>query len=1056
MALEFKEFKDVLKSKLSPLGYFYFSDKETGLIFKNKSKTTCLKIDINISLKRTYQYIQYTTLQNHLVATHKLFLRFSITDVMEIEQLLHELKLFTGGEPCSDKLKLFGANRREQEIDPTLPEATFENHFSEAFDEQSLYALTREFEYYDYEDKRRFIDYLLKTESQSFAIELNGETYHHPCLISKSRYNSQLFKQNSLSAEGYKVFRWSLRGMADKEKFIQELNIFFGCKSKFCSEPNFISLRSLHTFLLAEHQHDSLDYLEQQRKEGKNTFLIVLPTATGKTEIFIEDYHRQRLVNRKLTALILVPRSNLKSQTISRIKSRYNDIKASDCFPIDGNEVCVQTYAYIVRHFTSVSKKAFDYIVVDEAHHAQANGLKRVLEYYQPKSLLGFTATDERLDQRRLEDIFGSYETQMTLKDAIEQGIVPPISVYRLKTNIDLSKVRFNGKDFVKSDLQKTIQIPSRDELIVNLIDDCFYKEIASATKLKQGIVFCVDIKHAKRVAALFNSQGIKTKAVSGRDRKASEEALLQYGEEKLQFLCACDLLNEGWDSPNTSIVVMARPTMSKVVYTQQLGRGTRHSEGKNELIVIDVVDSYGASLQPYSTHSLLQLKTYIPFADVLKSQSEDFYWGNINRELKILSGLYEKERELIPIDLFSMQRRFEDLMNEEKLARELFISTGTVRSWVKKGEIIPDQTYPFGKRILNFFSEESLAKIREEKRLGLHNEVTRYDDFFEFLDEKDYTFSYKIVFLCLMIKLADDRGEVDLSTLTQEYAKFYLSLIENYGRADKDNTPFNKPSFLVESNQVQRSILQNPFEKFERKRFMHHCKDLNYISFDTILWEKFNDKEHLMIVDKMLTDLDKYYSKLNIIITDQIKQVLTSFKLSELRSNESSHAKFQSSIYEFGTNNKGGNLVPIYELDIAAGSFGESWNIEEANYGVDLNQLGIYGNFDNRFFISKIKGQSMEPTIRDGSYCLFRHGVVGSRSNRILIVRKDGYLDPETESSFTIKRYHSEKAINPDTDWEHRFIKLVPDNKNFESIIVTEDDSDSLSVVAEFIQMID
>ncbi|MCU7800248.1 MAG: DEAD/DEAH box helicase family protein [gamma proteobacterium symbiont of Lucinoma myriamae] len=204
--------------------------------------------------------------------------------------------------------------------------------------------------------------------------------------------------------------------------------------------------------------------------------------------------------------MILLPRKDLKQQTIKRFNQRYPDIGVDESIVFnDGQQVCVQTYAYLLRHYSELDVKTFDYIVVDEAHHAQANGLKKILEYFQPDNLLGFTATDERLDQKNLEDIFGQYETQMTLKEAIEREIIPPISVYRLQTNIDLSKVRFNGKDFVKSDLQKTIQIPSRDELIVNLVKDSFSETIISGQPVKQGLVFCVDIKHAKRIAKLFN-----------------------------------------------------------------------------------------------------------------------------------------------------------------------------------------------------------------------------------------------------------------------------------------------------------------------------------------------------------------------------------------------------------------------------------------------------------------------------------------------------------------------------------------------------------------------
>ena len=176
----------------------------------------------------------------------------------------------------------------------------------------------------------------------------------------------------------------------------------------------------------------------------------------------------------------------------------------------------------------------------------------------------------------------------MTLEEAIKQSLLPPIRAFRLESNIDFSQVRFNGKEFVKSDLNKNVIIPSRDQLIVDIISNYFNQE-DDATKESlsslQGVIFCVDVKHANRLAALLNKHMISAEAVSANSR----EGLKKYNDGKLRFLCACDLLNEGWDAPNTSIVVMARPTMSKVLYMQQLGRGTRNHPGKEALYVVDV-----------------------------------------------------------------------------------------------------------------------------------------------------------------------------------------------------------------------------------------------------------------------------------------------------------------------------------------------------------------------------------------------------------------------------------------------------------------------------------
>lgn len=112
--------------------------------------------------------------------------------------------------------------------------------------------------------------------------------------------------------------------------------------------------------------------------------------------------------------------------------------------------------------------------MIDEAHHAVAPMLKRVIQYFTPEFMVGLTATDQRPDRKKLESIFGSYKTSLSLIDAMEKGIVARANVYRLETNIDLSHVRFNGKDYVNADLEKSIRVNSRNELIVQVLKDYF------------------------------------------------------------------------------------------------------------------------------------------------------------------------------------------------------------------------------------------------------------------------------------------------------------------------------------------------------------------------------------------------------------------------------------------------------------------------------------------------------------------------------------------------------------------------------------------------------
>ncbi|WP_421133122.1 DEAD/DEAH box helicase [Alteromonas sp. A079] len=842
-----------LSDYLKKQGFHQVDSQFTSYLFSDSSQKIGIVLDTQLygSNKPTFRYHEYTGWQNMLMHKFERVYRFIDNEQPEDELLIDA---FLNDSADEYDFRQFGPDRQISETDPTRPEYNFESLFEQVYGSKYLHALEREYQYVDLLGRGRYVDYVLKTINGEIAIELNGESFHHPLHISQSRYQSQLLKQNSLMKGGIKVFRWSNAGMADEKKFADQIRHYFGHEDKFCAKPTASQFRDIG-FSLFKHQQDALADIENSRTQGKNTFLLVLPTGTGKTEVFIADYGNQKEQGNANRALVIVPFKDLREQTKSRFLKRIPTLSVSSEITDLNADVIVQTTQAIQRQFASLSSHHFDYIVVDEAHHAPAQGLKRVLEHFNPKTLLGCTATDKRLDQKDLAEIFGRYQLNMTLEEAIKQKLLPPIRAFRLESNIDFSQVRFNGKEFVKSDLNKNVVLPSRDQLIVDVILKYFtQQDVVTGQSLSshQGVIFCVDVKHANRLAALLNKHKISAEAVSA----TSREGLNRYKKGKVRFLCACDLLNEGWDAPNTSIIVMARPTMSKVLYMQQLGRGTRNHPGKEALYAIDIVDSYGPALQPWSLHSIFNLDGYKPFADIF-NPNEAFVGEEI-----ILDHLYEQPRKLHPIKLFNFEDEFGDYINDEQLARALFISTGTIKNWVKNQSIVPDKQLPFGNKMLNYYKQDRIDEIREKKNLKLRSEATRRDDFFEFLEQRDYTFSFKIIFLLLMLKHADKTGEVSLSLLRDDYQSFYKSLLVKYGKAEKSNSPLNNEKFLNDKQQLSKSILQNPFEKFERKNFMYHSKDLDKLAFVPVLWEKLESGDIELIEEQMLEDGRSYFDK--------------------------------------------------------------------------------------------------------------------------------------------------------------------------------------------------
>ena len=794
-------------------------------------------VDREALFQEPFTYKRYCQKQNEWMQRFAPVYRF-VEGEAELQRFLG------GGDDRPVEYSLTRTIDRESLLaDPTPLEFRFEECFIDAFGEESVKYLKREFSFVTDEGKTVYVDYaLFRRDGTWIAIEENGVSYHHPLIIGRGRYRQILQKQNAVVATRGTVFRWDTESLANRQRIVDELREFVGELKDFVVQT---SLTSQRGFALHGHQTDHLAELEMDRRVGKTAALVVLPTGTGKTLIALEDMKRLERERGSLRGLILVPSLDLVQQWTQEVR----------CQDLPGVEV--MTYMAVARRYFSEDPHTYDYIVVDEAHHAVAPVLKKAIQHYQPGFFLGLTATDRRLDERSLESVFGSYEQKLDLKQAIEAGLLSPIRVFRLESNIDLSQVRFNGRDYVAGDLERRIRVTSRNELIAKVLHEYFHSRLPG----KSGLVFCVNVAHAKEMAKLLRETGFTAESVDGSDPRRYDK-IKGYMERRTQFLCTCSLLTEGWDAPHTSVIVMARPTMSRVLYTQQLGRGTRLAEGKEALYVIDVVDDYGSfggvSNRPWSVHALLGINAYRPFGDLLPRP------GDSHEELVILGTTHEQAVRLRPFELFTMQSAYEDHLSVESLARELFVSTGTVISWLRRGEITPDVEIPMGRSAIRLFHPVQVPAIRLAKGLKAHTEETIVEDFWDFIAEGDYSFSYKMFFILALLDHVDSTGDVDVDRLRQRYRGYYLERMDQGKAIDRPNCPYGDRNYLMDDKALIQSILSNPFEKFERKRFLYHAKDLKKISIHHRIWDDLTRNDGMRkLRDKMKEDLIAYYEPL-------------------------------------------------------------------------------------------------------------------------------------------------------------------------------------------------
>ena len=785
--------------------------------------------------EQIFPYTLITDKQNHYMKIYRRVFRFLGFDPETIEKCLQKSRQ----EVLYSTKKI---SERGEHADSSPLELLFEQNFTDVYGMRALKYLQKEFRISDEDGNNYFLDYLIDTADSRVAIEENGIHYHHPQLIGIEGYRKQLRKQNTCALWGLKLYRFSTEDCRFKDRIEDDIRSYLGKDTSGFREAGLLLERKTELY---EHQEISLAQIQERREKGIRAFLIVLPTAAGKSRIVEEDIQKFAAGKEQFRALILAPNTNIIADWKERIDK--------DLQPLQ-DRIDIKTYSYAVRHYHEKTRDYYSYIVVDEAHHAVAPMLKRVIQYYAPEFLIGLTATDQRPDKKRLEEIFGNYTTELSLKDAMEKGVVARANVYRIETNIDLSHVRFNGKDYVNADLEKSVRVTSRNELIVNVLKDYFTEGDAGK---RQGIIFCINKAHTKEMARLLNAAGISAQDYSG-DTKHPEKVMQEFKEHKIRFLCACDMISEGWDYPELGILVMARPTLSKVLYLQQIGRGLHRTSIKKNVFVIDVVDEYGAMVRPCSMHAIFGNSLYVPFGDITR---QDYLPGQMIE----IDGITERVERIVEVDIHTFEEKYGDYYSQEQLAREYFVNTGTITSWIRKGKITPTVEFPFGSKKISLFSPADVEKYRKELNIQEHNDDTVRDDFFAFLEERDYSLSYKMPFLLSFIDHMDTIGDAKIEDVLTDYIAFYQDRIDKGLPVDRTSCPYNAET-LKDRKMIKSSMLTNPFEKFERKRFMYYSKDLGVISLNHALLAKMSEGDWERVKRQMKEDLERYYKMIKIL----------------------------------------------------------------------------------------------------------------------------------------------------------------------------------------------
>ena len=360
---------------------------------------------------------------------------------------------------------------------------------------------------------------------------------------------------------------------------------------------------ALYTMDIApySYQQEILDRLEAERTvRGYTRNLVVAATGTGKTVISALDYKRFRKQNpgKPCRLLFVAHREEILRQSLYTFRAVLKDANFGELFvgnyrpeTIDYLFLSIQTFNS--QDFTAKTAPDFyDYIIVDEFHHAAAPTYQKLLSYYQPKILLGLTATPERMDGKSILPYFNyRIAAEIRLPEAIDRKLLCPFQYFGVTDTVDLNTLKWSAGGYDKGELSALYTFSGavanrRADLVVSSL----LKYVTDIDEVK-GLGFCVTVDHAQFMSRYFNDHGIPSIFLTGKssdeERKSAKDRLVR-GD--IRFIFVVDIYNEGVDIPEVNTVLFLRPTESLTIFLQQLGRGLRLAEGKECLTVLDFI----------------------------------------------------------------------------------------------------------------------------------------------------------------------------------------------------------------------------------------------------------------------------------------------------------------------------------------------------------------------------------------------------------------------------------------------------------------------------------
>lgn len=626
-------------------------------------------------------------------------------------------------------------------------------------------------------------------------------------------------------------------------------------------------------------QIEALYELKKTRLDGNDKALVVAATGIGKTYLAAFDSreynrvlfvaHREEILKQAYESFVNVRTDkwraiNLDEEKLVADKEEILEYKV--------NNKTTQEYEYNMGFFMNSTKDTkkdiifasvqslgkekylnedyfdkdyFDYIVVDEFHHAVSKNYQNIINYFNPKFMLGLTATPDRLDNK---DVFSicDYNTvyEATLKTAIDKGWLVPFRYYGIyDESVDYDKVEYKNGKYNEKELEKALSINNRAELILK-----HYKKYKST----RALGFCSSKSHAEFMAKYFNENGVHSCAVySSNEGEYNEErsiALKKLRDENINVIFSVDMFNEGLDIKSIDMVMFLRPTESPTVFLQQLGRGLRKDKNKKYLNVLDFIGNFKkANLVPYLLTGESKIREY----NTTTIPSEEDYPEDcfIDFDFRL-------------IDIFDRIKKATQKI-EDKIIEEYY------RIKEDLGHI------PTRVEMFTYMDEDLYSNIKKKSKLNIFKDYTNFlnninesentlndtlgYEFIKFIENTSMSKTYKLPVLLAFYNNGNMKLKIDDEELYKSFKDFYSKGSNGVDMLkDKSTSRF-------------KSWNKKEYVKLARKNPVHFlCKssseffylDGDYICLNNDLEQFFNNEEFINSVKDAIDFRTKEYYK--------------------------------------------------------------------------------------------------------------------------------------------------------------------------------------------------